>query len=632
MLVVTVLLALAAVDVSAGAAAGAASISLTVEGEILVDDRVVGETTLSEGESITTSADPTVTFDIRADSAIELVSVRVDGETRYTYSPGTESFERQETLDLDRRANEVRIVVKANRTTTWTASIAKDNRAPLVTFESPFESGFVSENGSYSQADEEYTINDSRVTLAAAFTEQTSVTEVLIERRYRGPGPGPEPIYVRNRTTIEDPGDAIAHPLHLGPASPEFGDDGRENGTNTLRLTAFDRFDQRRVYEVDLFVEDDDPPEIDLHRAGTDLANRSVVVNFTASDRVGLQSVGYRRGDDDDDGLRYLMFGRQPITQPVRKTFTERIRVTEGTDSLTLVAEDTVGKVTNLTRFVSYDRLVTPQVRLVSAERIDESRVRVRGGGFDGRITRVQVELVDDDEILDIRTVYDGDPRARIRVDEALSTGSFPVTARLRVLDETGTEHTESVRISGEGFEPAGETSTTPTPTRTPSSASGTGTADPAPTPATPAGDPIVIRNASLSDREVSPGETVRVNATIANRGDGNTVYTAGLLVNDAVVATEPVTLPSGEERRVSFEYEVNETGTAPVAVNGTSAGTLTVGSGGILASVLGVFDPVVGLLGGLPLGVLRPVVLFALVPGLVVFLLLKGLATYLGY
>ncbi|MEF8783745.1 MAG: PKD domain-containing protein [Haloarculaceae archaeon] len=139
----------------------------------------------------------------------------------------------------------------------------------------------------------------------------------------------------------------------------------------------------------------------------------------------------------------------------------------------------------------------------------------------------------------------------------------------------------------------------------------------------------VHVRNATLAETTVSPGAVVLVNATIENRGDGNTHYTAGLSVNDTVVVTEPVTLPAGEERTVSFEYRANETGTVPVAVNGTSAGTLTVSGGGVLSSV---FGPVIGLFGFLPLGLLRPIVLFVVAPVLVVFLILKGLALYLGY
>lgn len=605
-----------------GPAVSVTSLAVTVEGEILEGDRIVDEAALSEGGRVITSHDPTITLDVRADSPIEVVSIRVDGETRRTYSPDAESFQRSEEIDLKPRENEVRIVVKANETTTRTGTIVKDNRAPLMTFESPFEAGFVNSNGTYSAPNETYTIEDAQVTLAGTFQDETGIEKVRIERTYRTTTNGSGTIYNRSRTTIEEPGESIAYPLRLGPAAQniENGTD-IQNGTNTVRLTAFDRFEQRRVYEVDLLVEDNDAPEIDLHRVSTDVTNQSVTFNFTVTDRVGIESVGYRRGFEDDDGLRYLIFGRRPMSQPVQQTFNETIRVTEGMESLTLVAEDGVGNVTTQTQFVRYDRLVTPDLRLASAEHVGENRIRIRGGASDGQITRVHAEVVKDGEILDIRKVYDGDVRDRIRVDETLTASSFPVTVRIRVTDATGEEYVESAQLTrDEAVTPSEPTATPVSPTQTPVSS---------PTSSSTPADQIVVRNATLSDSEVSPGEVVFVNATIENRGDGNILYTAGLSVGGAVVATEPVTLPAGEERPVSFRYEATETGTVPVAINGTSAGALTVGGGGIVGTVLGFLDPVLGIL---PLGLLRTLAVFVLVPALVVFLMLKGVAAYLGY
>jgi hypothetical protein len=642
-LAVSALLVLSAVDASAGAvllsagvsvadgsatqqtiddgpAVSVTSLAVTVEGEILEDGRIVDEAPLSEGGTVTTSHDPTITLGVRADSPIEVVSIRVDGETRRTYSPDAESFQRSEEIDLKPRENEVRIVVKANETTTRTGTILKDNRAPLMTFESPFEAGFVNANGTYSAPNETYTIEDAQVTLAGTFRDETGIEKVRIERTYRTTTNGSGTIYNRSRTTIEEPGESIAYPLRLGPAAQnvENGTD-IQNGTNTVRLTAFDRFEQRRVYEVDLLVEDSDAPEIDLHRVSTDVTNQSVTFNFTVTDRVGIESVGYRRGFEDEDGLRYLIFGRRPMSQPLQQTFNETIRVTEEMESLTLVAEDGVGNVTTQTQFVRYDRLVTPDLRLVSAEHVGENRVRIRGGASDGQITRVHAEVVKDGEILDIRKVYDGDVRERIRVDETLTASSFPVTVRIRVTDATGEEHVESAQLTRDEAVTPSEPTATPA-TRTPVSS---------PTPSSTPADQIVVRNATLSESEVSPGEVVFVNATVENRGDGNTLYTAGLSAGGAVVTTEPVTLPAGEKRPVSFRYEANETGTVPVAINGTSAGTLTVGGGGIVGTVLGFLAPVLGIL---PLGLLRTLAVFVLAPVLLVFLILKGVAVYLGY
>lgn len=179
----------------------------------------------------------------------------------------------------------------------------------------------------------------------------------------------------------------------------------------------------------------------------------------------------------------------------------------------------------------------------------------------------------------------------------------------------------------------------TPTPTPTPQGNASDG-ATPTPTPTSQEGTGVVVTNATLGETSVAPGTTVFVNATVENRAEDNTVYEAALSVNGTVVATEPVTLPAGERRSVSFRYVPNETGAYPVAVNGTSAGELTVGGGGLLGflfgPVLGILGPVGGALGSvlgfLPLGLVRPLLLFVGLPVLVIFLVLKGLAIYLGY
>jgi hypothetical protein len=142
----------------------------------------------------------------------------------------------------------------------------------------------------------------------------------------------------------------------------------------------------------------------------------------------------------------------------------------------------------------------------------------------------------------------------------------------------------------------------------------------------------VRVTNATLNRTSVTPGEVVSVTATLTNPGDDNRVFTAGLTVNGSTVDTEQVTLPTGAERTASFRYVVERTGTVPVAVNGTSAGRLSVGGGGLLSSVLGLFAPLAGLASLLPLGLLRPLIAYVGIPALVIYLALKGLALYLGY
>ena len=174
--------------------------------------------------------------------------------------------------------------------------------------------------------------------------------------------------------------------------------------------------------------------------------------------------------------------------------------------------------------------------------------------------------------------------------------------------------------------------STTPTPTATASSETSPtpGAETQTPTSTGAASDrQFAVTNVTLDRTTVPPGEPVQVTATVVNRGNSPGGYTAGLTVDGSVVETDFIGLNPGNRTSADFTYQTNQTGNYRVAVNGTMANEeLTVGesgSDGILGSVLGVF-------GFLPLGLLRTVLTFVVVPIALVFLLLKGLAIYLGY
>jgi hypothetical protein len=165
-----------------------------------------------------------------------------------------------------------------------------------------------------------------------------------------------------------------------------------------------------------------------------------------------------------------------------------------------------------------------------------------------------------------------------------------------------------------------------PTATPTPDSTPAPPTATPTPRDATDSSDQFAVLNASLNASSVPQNGTVLVNAFVENRGAEFGTYVAGLSVNGTVVATRAVPIRGNQTGAIQFSYAANATGTFPVAVNGTSAGTLTVGGGGgILGSIAGIF-------GFLPLGLLQPVIVFLGIPLVVIYLILKALAIYLGY
>jgi len=141
------------------------------------------------------------------------------------------------------------------------------------------------------------------------------------------------------------------------------------------------------------------------------------------------------------------------------------------------------------------------------------------------------------------------------------------------------------------------------------------------------AADQFRVRNVTLSETSIDPGDVVEVQAEIQNQGVEPGDYLAALEVNGTVVQTQEVLRipPDGEVIPVTFAQQVNETGTVELSVNGTAAPALTVGDSG---GGGGLF----GFLGFLPLGLLWPLLKYVLVPATVILLVLKGVATYLGY
>jgi len=141
----------------------------------------------------------------------------------------------------------------------------------------------------------------------------------------------------------------------------------------------------------------------------------------------------------------------------------------------------------------------------------------------------------------------------------------------------------------------------------------------------------IQVMNISLSPESVDTGEEFTVDAVVQNQGEQPADYVAALEIDGEVVATQEVLRipPDNETLPISFSHSINESGTAQVSINGTAGGTVSVGQnsggGGGLFGFL-------GFLGFLPLGLLRTLLLFVVAPVAVLFVVLKGVASYLGY
>ncbi|MFB1064759.1 CARDB domain-containing protein [Natrinema sp. H-ect4] len=83
--------------------------------------------------------------------------------------------------------------------------------------------------------------------------------------------------------------------------------------------------------------------------------------------------------------------------------------------------------------------------------------------------------------------------------------------------------------------------------------------------------------NLSVSPTNVEAGETVTVNATYRNNGDGWGTETARLTVDGTVVDQRTIALSSGEEETVSFERRMEWPGTYDVGIEGLGHQSVTV-------------------------------------------------------
>jgi len=83
--------------------------------------------------------------------------------------------------------------------------------------------------------------------------------------------------------------------------------------------------------------------------------------------------------------------------------------------------------------------------------------------------------------------------------------------------------------------------------------------------------------NLSVSPTNVEAGETVTVNATYRNNGDGWGTETARLTVDRTVVDRRTIALSSGEEETVSFERRMEWPGTYDVGIEGLGHQSVTV-------------------------------------------------------
>ncbi|MFA5066254.1 MAG: choice-of-anchor U domain-containing protein [Dehalococcoidia bacterium] len=87
----------------------------------------------------------------------------------------------------------------------------------------------------------------------------------------------------------------------------------------------------------------------------------------------------------------------------------------------------------------------------------------------------------------------------------------------------------------------------------------------------------LVVQSASLSASSVQPGDTVTVNAIVANRGTVNGTSAVKLVINGSEEARRSVTVEGGKTAPVSFTVTRSQPGSYSVYAGGVPAGSFTV-------------------------------------------------------
>lgn len=95
----------------------------------------------------------------------------------------------------------------------------------------------------------------------------------------------------------------------------------------------------------------------------------------------------------------------------------------------------------------------------------------------------------------------------------------------------------------------------------------------------------IVVTSVSVDDRNLEPGDSTAVVATLENTGDESGERTVELVVAGVVVDTVTVTVDPGETRTVRFERTFETPGVYDVAVGGVTGGSVVVRAGDTTAT-----------------------------------------------
>ncbi|WP_157744273.1 hypothetical protein [Halopenitus persicus] len=411
-----------------------------VVGDVQNTSVSIDGTELAAGDTVRVDGHPTVDVSIEADTAIDLVEVRVNGNIDgRSFEPGTESFSRTLELEMDDGENTLQIVASAGGTSTYEATVYKDSTSPYLQYTSPFSTPDLS------PPPDSTTVGDARVTLAADIVDEFGVETIEIQRRYDYTFAG-QGETSRESYQITDPGGSFSQEVFLG------------DGENRIRASYVDEAGNTRVHEFVLYVDDTEQPTMDLsvpERTGTD----EVRVQGTVSDNVKINSVELE-GPTGSTTQVLQSTHAEPNRDRLSTEINRVVSLNEGENDITITATDIAGNTIERDYTIVYDRDIDPDVTF-DQERttVENGQVSVVGRVDRGEIDSVTIESVDPEteEIIDIARVYGGDETtSRVDLDHQLAAADGETIVRVIVTDSQGDQHEETITVSSSGASTSG--------------------------------------------------------------------------------------------------------------------------------------------------------------------------------
>ena len=389
----------------------------------------VDGTPMTTGDSLVVPEDPLLTVDANAQTTVERIVVRIDGETVRTWVPGTETVSAEHRLDVANEPEDVQILVTGanGEIATVRITVEKDEVAPFVGFTDPFESD------TFARPPSSVELSESRVTLSGDIVDSAGTEVVRIRRNHRV-----ETVFgydvVGEVHVIRDPGNSFSQELFLGP------------GENDVLVIVQDRFGNSRDYELQFLVNDTTDPTVSFDPVPNRTTQSTVFVNGTATDNVQVDSINY--AVVGEVGRRSIITGQGKTADETRQEldFARGVDLTPGANHVTVWVTDTSGNEVERTFAVTYDRNVVPTVTVDEAQthRFGDDQIHVFGAARDGRVSAVSVETVDENgNVVAFEQVYDGGGVWNdISFEEELAlAASGETTVVVRAVDVDGTEH-----------------------------------------------------------------------------------------------------------------------------------------------------------------------------------------------